>query len=225
MGFAFPFGRHFAHCSASAPRVTPPGYKAALSMPSTCNPPPMSMIATNSLRSVYAVAALSGTLLFSAGCDNYQDVVVIGNDIFVVNFSFDGGDLDVSDDGTIGSYHRSVSELNSDVADDGAVLLYGDGELLFGSGGSGTWTALPVTVGVDEDGDEYIDYSLTYSYSYDIQDLYVDLIASSPLDFSGHARTDFRLVLIPGNLYVGNARAGIDYSNYDAVMQAYGAAE
>jgi len=176
---------------------------------------------TRTLRSVFAATALTGILFFSAGCDNYQDIIVVGNDIIVRNFSIDGGDLDVSDDGTIGSYHREVSELNSDVVDAGAVLLYADGELLFGSGGSGTWTALPVTVGVDEDGDEFIDYSITYSFSYDIQDLYIDLIGSSPLDFGSLARTDFHLLLIPGNLYVGNARAGIDYTDYEAVRRAY----
>ena len=181
----------------------------------------MNIIATTSIRSVLAATALAGILVFSAGCDNYQDIVVICNDIIVRNFSIDGDDLDVSDDGTIGSYNREVSELNSDVADDGAVLLYADGELLFGSGGSGTWTAIPVTVGVDEDGDEFIDYSLTYSFSYDIQDLYIDLIGSSPLDFSTLPRTDFRLVMIPGNLFVGNAKAGIDYTDYEAVRRAY----
>lgn len=185
----------------------------------------MNMITPTSLRSVFAATVFAVILVFSAGCDSYQDVIVIGNDIIVRNFSFDGGDLDVSDDGTIGSYHREVLELNSDVADDGAVLLYADGELLFGSGASGTWTALPVTIGVDEDGDEFIDYSLTYSFSYDIQDLYIDLIGSSPLIFEDLPRTDFRLVLIPGNLFVGNARAGIDYTDYEAVQRAYDLSE
>ncbi len=181
----------------------------------------MNMITPSSLRSVFAATILTGILLLSVGCDNYRDdVVVIGNDIIVRNFSIDGGDLVQSSDGTIGSYNREVPELNSDVADAGAVLLYGDGELLV-VGGGGTWTALPVTVGVDEDGDEFIDYSLTYSFSYDIQDLYIDLIASSPLDFSTHERTDFRLVMIPGNLFVGNARAALDYTDYEAVQQAY----
>lgn len=183
--------------------------------------PLINMNAITSSRSAFAAIVLSGILVISAGCDNYQDIVVIGNDTIIRTFSVDGGDLEVSTDGTVGTYQRDVPELNSDVADAGAVLLYGSGELLFGSGGSGTWTALPVTVGIDEDGDEFIDYSLTYSFSYDIEDLYIDLIASSPLDFSTHARTDFRLVLIPGNLYVGNARAGIDYSDYEAVQRAY----
>ena len=178
------------------------------------------MTTLTSLRSVLAATALAGMLVVSAGCDTYQDVVVIGNDIIVRNFSVDGDDLEISDDGTIGTYHREVSELNSDVADDGAVLLYADGELLFGSGGAGSWAALPVTVGVDEDGDEYIDYSLTYSFSYDIQDVYIDLIGSSPLDFGTLPRTDFRLVLIPGNLYVGYARAGVDFTDYESVQDA-----
>ena len=189
------------------------------------NMPLLNLNASSSIRSAFAATVLAGILVLSAGCDNYQDIVVIGNDIIVRNFSFDGSDLDVSDDGTISTYHREVSELNSDVADDGAVLLYADGALFFGSGGAGTWTALPATVGVDEDGDEFIDYSISYSFSYDIQDLYIDLIGSSPLDFGDLPNTDFRLVLIPGNLFVGNAKAGIDYTNYADVMRAYGVDE
>ena len=184
----------------------------------------MNMITPTSLRSVFAATVFAVILVFSAGCDNYQDIIVIGNDIIIRNFSIDGGDLDVSADGTIGSYHREVPELNSDVVDAGAVLLYADGELIVGCDAGDcapTWTPLPVTVGVDEDGDEYIDYSITYSYAYNIQDLYIDLIGSSPLDFGSLARTDFHLLLIPGNLYVGNARAGIDYTDYEAVQRAY----
>ena len=106
----------------------------------------------------------------------------------------------------------------------GGVLRYAAGELIVGCDAGDcapTWTPLPVTVGVDEDGDEYIDYSITYSYAYNIQDLYIDLLGSSPLDFGSLARTDFHLLLIPGNLYVGNARAGIDYTDYEAVQRAY----
>jgi len=192
------------------------------------NMPLIDMNVLTSLRSVFAATVLTGILVFSAGCDNYQDIIVVGNDIIVRNFSIDGGDLDVSDDGTIGSYHREVPELNSDVVDAGAVLLYADGELIVACANGNcapTWTPLPVTVGVDEDGDEYIDYSITYTYAYNIQDLYIDLIGSSPLDFGSLATTDFRLVLIPGNLYVGNARAGIDYGDYEAVQRAYSIAE
>ncbi|MDX1439006.1 MAG: hypothetical protein R3284_03795 [Rubricoccaceae bacterium] len=177
------------------------------------------------LRHFLATAAIVGLIGFSAGCDAYQDVVVIGNDIIVRNFSFSGSNIDVNQDGSIGSYHREVDELTSDIVDDGAVLLYADGELIL-DGGAGTWTALPFTQGVDIDDDLIVDWTLTFTYSYDIQDLYVDIIASATgFTFDDFPRTDFKLVLIPGNLYVGSGKAGIDYSNYEAVRQAYGIAE
>lgn len=185
----------------------------------------MRTMLSTQFKSVTLLATIFSFLAVSTGCDTYQDVIVEGNDIIVRNFSFSGSDLFVSEDGTIGTYQREIPELTSDIVEDGAVLLYASGELLFGSGAAGSWAALPVTVSVDEDGDEYVDYALTYSYSYDIQDLYVDLIASSPLDYTHLAGTDMKLVLIPGNLFVGNARAGIDYSDYESVRQAYGIAE
>jgi hypothetical protein len=175
------------------------------------------------LRSLLAGLAVLGLLPFATGCDVHQpnDVVVIGNDIIVRNFSISGNDLDISGDQLIGSYNREETALTSDVVDDGAVLLYADGSLLL-SGGSGTWTALPFTVGVDENEDLFIDYTVSYTYSYDLQDLYIDVVASDTIfPFEDMARTEFKLVLIPGNLFVGTNKTGIDYTDYEAVKQAY----
>lgn len=191
----------------------------------TFTSPTMRTTFTTPFRPFLSALALVGLIGFSAGCDTYQDVVVIGNDIIVRNFSFSGNNLDVNADASIGSYHREVDEMTSDIVDDGAVLLYADGDLIL-DGGAGTWTALPYTQAVDFDDDLIVDYTLTFTYSYDLQDLYVDIIGSATgLTFEDLPRTDFKLVLIPGDLYVGNAKTGIDYSNYEAVRQAYNIAE
>ncbi|MDX1419404.1 MAG: hypothetical protein R3181_05505 [Rubricoccaceae bacterium] len=156
------------------------------------------------------------------GCDfsDNDDVVVIGNDIIVRTFTVDGDEFDVSSDGILGSYQREVDALTEEVADDGAVLLYAGDEILFGSP-QGTWTALPTTIGYDEDGDGFVDITLAFTFSYDLQDLYIDVVASSPIDFEATLpETDFRLVLIPGDLFVGNART-VDYSSYEAVRRAF----
>ncbi|HLT48505.1 MAG TPA: hypothetical protein VK002_14820 [Rubricoccaceae bacterium] len=160
-----------------------------------------------------------------SGCDQHEDIVVIGNDIIVRTFSVSGDDLTISNDNLVGSYHREVPEMTADVVDDGAVLLYADGSLLL-SGGGGTWTALPFSIGVDEDGDLFVDYTVSFTYSYDLQDLYIDVVASDTIyPFEDLPRTEYKLVLIPGDLFVSSAKSGLDYSDYEAVRQAYGLVE
>lgn len=168
---------------------------------------------------------LASLLPVLSGCDQNDTIIVEGNDIIVRNFFVSGSDFDISDDNLIGSYQREVAALTADVVDDGAVLLYADGSLLL-SGGGGTWTALPFTVGVDEDEDLFVDYTVSFTYSYDIQDLYIDVVASDTIyPFGDLPRTEYKLVLIPGNLFVANGKTGIDYTDYEAVKQAYGIVE
>jgi hypothetical protein len=171
-----------------------------------------------------AALGLAAVLAF-AGCDfsdDDDDPIFTGNDVIVETFHVDGEDFDVSADDVIGSYQRDVDDLTEDVADGGAVLLYAGDEILFGSP-QGTWTALPTTIGYDEDGDGLVDITLAFTFSYDIQDLYIDVIASSPIDFEDTfvEGIDFRLVLIPGEFFAGNARTGVDFSDYEAVRRAF----
>ena len=175
------------------------------------------------LRRFFGALMLLGMLPLASGCDVYnsRDVVVVGNDIIVRTFFVEGDDFAVSDDQLVGSYARDVDELTTDVVDDGAVLLYADGSL-FLSGGAGTWTALPVTIGIDEDDDLFIDYTVSFTYSFDIGDLYIDVISSDTIyPFENLPRAEYKLVMIPGDLFVGNAKAGIDYTDYEAVKRAY----
>lgn len=162
-------------------------------------------------------------LIITAGCDysDNDDIVVVGNDIIVRTFDVRAGELDLNSDASIASYQRDVPELTPDVVDDGAVLLYVDNSLFLGSGASGTWALMPFTEGVDFDDDLIVDYTLTYQYSFDLGDLYIDIIASATeFDFSSFFG-EFRLVMIPGDLFVGNARAGVDFSDYEAVREAF----
>jgi hypothetical protein len=169
-------------------------------------------------------AAALGLAAFAiAGCDFSEDddPIFTGNDVIVETFSVDGDEFDVSADDIVGSYQRNVDDLTEDVADGGAVLLYAGDEILFGEP-QGTWTALPTTIGYDEDSDGLVDITLAFTFSYDIQDLYIDVIASSPIDFEATLpETDFRLVLIPGEFFAGNAQARVDFSDYEAVRQAF----
>jgi hypothetical protein len=172
-------------------------------------------------RPLLAVLGLVAVLT-AGGCDYNNDIVVIGNDIIVRTFTVDGEDFVVSEDGRVGSYQRDVPELTSDVTDSGAVLLYAGDEILFGGPNQNIWTALPTTIGYDEDDDGLVDITLAFTFSYapEFRDLYIDVVASSPIDFDlTLPETDFRLVLIPGELYVGNAQ--VDFSSYEAVRQAF----
>ena len=175
------------------------------------------------LRSLRPLLAALGLAVVLGGCDygDNDDIVVIGNDVIVRTFTVTGRQYEVGSDGAVGSYQRDVPELTAEVAEDGAVLLYAGDEILFGTP-QGSWTALPTTIGYDEDGDGLVDITLAFTFSYDLEDLYIDVIASSPIDFEATLpETDFRLVLIPGDLYVGHARTDVDYSSYESVRQAY----
>ena len=154
-----------------------------------------------------------------AACDTvYEDD---GNDIRVRTFSFSGSDLEITDGGRVASYQRELAELTREVVDDGAVLVYADGELLL-ENGAGTWTPLPVTVGVDANDDLVVDYTIAYTYSFDLNDLYIDLIGS-PTDIAWDAlpRTDVRVVMLPGYATARAAARGVDLRSYEAVAEAF----
>lgn len=172
---------------------------------------------------ILLVGLVLAGLVVTAGCDysDSDDIVVIGNDIIVRTFDVRSSELDINADASIASYQRDVPELTPDVVDDGAVLLYVDNSLFLGSGASGTWTLLPFTQGVDFDDDLVVDYTLTYQYSFDLGDLYIDIIASATeFDFSAFFG-EFRLVMIPGDLFVGNVRTEVDFRDYEAVREAF----
>ena len=152
------------------------------------------------------------------GCDTTDNDD--GTEIIVRTFTADDDEFVDANGGLLFSYERDVSAMTSRVVDDGAVLLYVGNEILFIQDDP-TWTALPITDGIDEDGDGFVDFTYTFTYSYGLGKIYIDMISSSPLDFeASFGDLDFRLVLIPGDRFAGSS-ATLDLSNYDAVKKAF----
>lgn len=182
--------------------------------------------------------AVLGSVVALGGCDFGDDDDFIpdtGSEAVYVDFSFDGDEYIPSEDGRIASFESSqISDADERDAvedalagaDEGAiVLLYADGSLLF-ENGEGTWTALPATVGYENVGNDdvpYVDFTVTYSYSYDDQDLYFDAFSSARLgelfDDILPSQLDFRLVTLPASELRVNA--GLDLNDYEAVRRAY----
>jgi hypothetical protein len=145
-------------------------------------------------------------------------------DNFYFSRTFSTSDTEAQYEAT--DYPGVTSLLTEAAVDGGVVLLYasdvvnGDGLMRRG------WTALPLTVGFDVTGDNFVDYVLTTTYTFDVRRLYVNLIASDAITLTDDLLDQFeavrlRLVVIPGAL----ARPGVDYSDYRAVQRAYGLAE
>ncbi|MFN3596874.1 MAG: hypothetical protein ACK41D_06350 [Rubricoccaceae bacterium] len=187
------------------------------------------------LRSLPA-AALAAALFVAAGCDSY----VQRSEVRVVDFSLDGRAYTVSTDGRVATFEsdditntarRSAVRSALATAGDGAlVLLYADNSLVLDVTPGQSWMALPVTRGfeaVDAAGVPYVDYFVTYTYAFDNDDLYFDVVSTAQLstipaaelDLVIPRRIDLRLVTIPAGSIL---KHHVDLKNYEAVRAAYG---
>lgn len=187
--------------------------------------------------------------------DGYNDGQTERPRVRVVDFSLDGDDYRVSDDGFVASFEsddiRSQSQRNAlqtalRTAGDGAVVVaYIDTDLVIDSGNpSNAYSALPLTRAQDAfvnfdlnndgtvspgEGIPYVDYVLSYEYSFDNEDFYFDVVSSaSGNDFGGGARAFFdaaipldvrlRVVSIPGEVF---NKTSVDLTDYAAVRAAF----
>ncbi|MEM6325748.1 MAG: hypothetical protein AAF791_01385 [Bacteroidota bacterium] len=184
-----------------------------------------------------------------AACDTYYDD---DDDTFVrvIDFELDVDGYDVSGDGLTASYDLDDIQSRADqddvadalrLAGDGAlVLLYADNQLILDVETTGqTYTALPVTKGfeaVDEDGLPFVDYTVTFTYAFDNQDLYIDVLSSAELDFDvlfgdvlgvGN-EIEFRLVTLEADVVfskqseVAKTGRALDFRNYEEVKTVFG---
>lgn len=172
------------------------------------------------------LGALLLVLPIMAGCDTTSpDPVYADTGVQVSTFTPSANQFTVNSAADIATYERQTSQLSNSVVDGGVVLLYARGDLIFiGGGAEGTWTALPYTQGIEavgSDGVPYVDYTITYSYSYGVNRLYLDVISSAAGLVEDYipANIPFRLVTIPPGAPLIQ---GIDLSNYDEVEAAYG---
>ena len=194
------------------------------------------------------LAALLPTL---AACDTYYD----DDDAFVrvVDFELDTDGYELSDDTRTASFDIDDIEGGSDqdqvadalrLAGDGAlVLLYADNELILDVETTGqTYTALPVTVGYEvelDNGLPVVEYTVTYTYAFDNQDLYVDVLSSARSDsFPGGDQNagvlfddllpreiEMRLVTLEADVFAAKSsqqKAPIDLRNYEQVKAVFG---
>ena len=169
----------------------------------------------------------------------------------VIDFELDVDDYEVSEDGLVASYDTDDIQSNSDqddvedalrLAGDGAlVLLYADNGFLLNVSTTGqTYTALPVTRGfeaLDADDMPFVDYTVTFTYAFDNQDLYFDMISSAALDYEFFLdeilgvgnEIEFRLVTLEADVVYNKkaevlAKSGsaLDFRNYEQVKTVFG---
>jgi hypothetical protein len=173
-------------------------------------------------------AALALSLPLFSGCDTGSPGPVFAdNGVRSTTFTPRANQFSINTDGDIATYVRQTTQLNEEIVDHGVVLLYARCDLIV-AGGQGTWAALPYTQGIEVEGDEfpYVDFTITYSYSFEPGNLYLDVISSAYQLFFSDFYADayipdnipFRLVTIPPGAQI----EGVDYSRYEAVRHAYG---
>lgn len=184
-----------------------------------------------------------------AACDTYYDD---DDDAYVrvIDFEMDVDGYAESGDGLTASFDTDDIQSSADqddvedalrLAGDGAlVLLYADNQLILDVSTTGqTYTALPVTKGFEAetvDGLPYVDYTVTFTYAFDNQDLYFDVLSSAALDFDvlfsdvlglGN-EIEFRLVTLEADVVYAKqseaAKTGgsIDFRNYEQVRSVFG---
>jgi hypothetical protein len=190
---------------------------------------------------VSAVALVALAAVTLSACDTYYDEPV---DVYVADFSLDGDAYALSADGRVASYESD--DINSSTerdavrralrsAGDGAVVMaYIDSELVLDVTGTGqTYSALPITRGfegtvlVDQNGDgtpeevPFVDFFVTYEYSFDNEDFYFDFVSTAAIDFADFvpADIDLRVVAIPATVF--NKMGTVDLTNYEAVKAAF----
>ena len=195
------------------------------------------------------VPLLALAALTLAACDTHND----DDDAFVrvIDFELDTDGYDVADEGRRASYTTDDIEGNSDrddvedalrlAGDGGLVLLYAESRLTADESDTGqTYTPLPVTrgfEGADGDGVPFVDYTVTFTYAFDNQDLYVDILSSAELDYDflldetlglGNDIA-FRLVTLEADVVfnkqaevLGKTGAEIDFRNYEQVKAVFG---
>ena len=201
---------------------------------------------------------LAAILPLASACDNYVDHHD-DDDAYlrVIDFELDTDGYDLSADTRTASFDTDDIQSNDDqddvedalrLAGDGAlVLLYADNELILDVQTTGqTYTPLPVTVGYEvelDNGPPVVEYTVTYTYAFDNQDLYVDVISSARSDsFPGGGQNagilfddllpreiEMRLVTLEADVVYSkqaelnaHGKTALDFRNYEQVKAVFG---
>lgn len=200
---------------------------------------------------------LAALLPLASACDTYVDRDDDAPYLRVIDFELDTDGYALSADTRTASFDTDDIQQNDDrdnvedalrLAGDGAlVLLYADNELILDVQTTGqTYAPLPVTVGYEvelDSGLPVVEYTVTYTYAFDNQDLYVDVISSARSDsFPGGDRNpgalfdgllpneiEMRLVTLEADVVYSKqaqlnaqGKTGIDFRNYEQVKAVFG---
>lgn len=164
---------------------------------------------------------LLGAALFVTGCDVTSSGPVYDNGVRSQEFVPRANQFTINSAGDIATFETTSNLLTTAIVDRGVVLLYARGDLVV-IGGESTWTPLPYTQGIEPpSGEPYVDITITYTYAFDVNRLYLDVISSAVdmvEDYIPH-NIPFRLVTIPP----GTAGMDtVDFTKYADVAAAYG---
>lgn len=159
-------------------------------------------------RSSFALIAL--LLWVAPGCDTYENVDS-GARITSIRFVFSAQNAIVN--GTVASRQFDVPELTLRIAEGGAVLAFFREQ--------GTWTAMPYTFADPTEDGSAVARTISLGYAFEERLLEVFYEAS-------HASTNLRLqpdreiklVMIDASVLAG--KTNVDFSDYEAVKQAFG---
>ncbi len=176
---------------------------------------------------VLLVLGLLALLFVLAGCDSDPDGPVFADGgVRVETFFVQERDFDLNREGDIATYVYSSDLLGPDVVNNGAVIVEARGDLIFvGTGANQTWAGLPFSQGVevlDDEGFPYVEFTVTYGYSYAVGALYLDVVTSAPDASTTEPYipddVEFKLTTISGGAFI----RGLDHTDLEAVKQAYG---
>lgn len=150
-----------------------------------------------------------------AACDD--DVVGVddrhNDSVRSYTFSFSPDDAEIN--GAVASVQYDVPAITPRVVDEGAVLMYFRDQ--------GTWTAMPYTFGVESPELPAVDYTVSLGFGFDDRFLEVFYEASTTaVDLRTLPDRSVRVVVID-NLY--GDKAGLDWTDYEAVRAHYGLPE
>lgn len=171
------------------------------------------------LTRILAVLLFGATLFGISGCDVTSSNPVYDNGVRTQEFTPRSTDFFVNESSDIAWYEWTTNLLTPAVVDRGMVLLYARGDLVI-IGEDNTWTALPFTQGIEPaDGGAYVDFTITYTYAFDVDLLYLSVISSAVglVDDYIPSGIPFRLVTIPP----GTHMEGINLAQYADVAAAF----
>lgn len=152
-------------------------------------------------------------LLAFAGCDSSDDGPHTEAYSFGLTLYFD--DMQHTDFVASRSYDRV--DIPPSAVDHGAVIVYYRDQ--------GTWTALPMTIGLEKPDEPVVDYTVTFGYGYDVNflELFFEASSADPVVWEEIADIysggiDLKVVVL--NSYVATDQE-VDLTDYQAVKQHF----